>query len=704
MDLHRRRRMACRVLRLLADLHIDRCAGECLNTLPIPWKPNQEAYQLRYVFGYAMEGSDLPCYIVWPTRTAEQFLWCIDAWKGDWVRLDKCGYMAPMGIEHFFDAFCLDPQRPWRTAACHALGIPSWHVSEDTHLKTIHANKFSLTPRRIPVERKTAAKQEIDQEMVAREESKSDAVSDAESGWSGVSDNSSTDSGCTDVEASSVASDLDRFDTAYDAFRDLANGLYHIDLRRYSRGVASEDAAGVLLVDGYEKLQELVHLPRTWPLGRLTIPLEGLIKQIDRLLEGYCFQILATNQHSEAHNAKVLQTATHLTWILAEYLADTIAWLMRSILGHDSKILCDKDTQQLLTPKFWVLPLYRELLNSARRIRPSPSSERARGCTGLVKVICKENKEQKGKRKYHAGTPHPNDRGGFTQWFGSCSLITTLYVWFPACWAPMVAERLFSWSPPPKGCSYSQHGRSDSGPPHKYSGAHPWHRNSQSAAGSSGAREAMEESDSTEVQYKIRQWSLPGAAIVPVLNVTSRVSWLELDDKALLDSYGVLQEGILCDVFSQKCSAAWQGARGERLTVGIMLPGPQEADDWLNFMLSQKNLWPTFTTRGTLNEEISAQKSGKGCRPFICGWMSSYGGGCYLTECTSQHLLGNPKQNSMPCSLTKLLDATEKTLMKRRSTVEPESKRSEHGGRAVEIGWKAIEPMVNRLSLISRSC
>ena len=39
------------------------------------------------------------------------------------------------------------------------------------------------------------------------------------------------------------------------------------------------------------------------------------------------------------------------------------------------------------------------------------------------------------------------------------------------------------------------------------------------------------------------------------LNVSSRVFWLELDDKALLDSYTVLQEGILCDVFSQKCSA-----------------------------------------------------------------------------------------------------------------------------------------------------
>ena len=62
-----------------------------------------------------------------------------------------------------------------------------------------------------------------------------------------MSDNSSTDSECTDVEASSLASDQDRFDTAYDAFRDLANDLYDIDLRRYPRGVTSEDAAGVPL-------------------------------------------------------------------------------------------------------------------------------------------------------------------------------------------------------------------------------------------------------------------------------------------------------------------------------------------------------------------------------------------------------------------------------------------------------------------------
>ena len=37
--------------------------------------------------------------------------------------------------------------------------------------------------------------------------------------------------------------------------RDLVNDLYYIDLRRYSRGITSQDAAGVLLQDGQEKLQ-----------------------------------------------------------------------------------------------------------------------------------------------------------------------------------------------------------------------------------------------------------------------------------------------------------------------------------------------------------------------------------------------------------------------------------------------------------------
>ena len=366
VDLKRRRRLATWVSKQLSTVKVDECAAQCWNTLPIPWKQDQDTYQLRYVFGYAMDGVDLPCYILWPIRTEDHSFWCLDAWKGDWVQLDKCGFIAPVGIEHFFDAFCFDPQRPWRTAASQALGIPTCHIAEDTHINQSEGSKFTLTPRRIPAERWTIAEKSGAEVMDAGEES----GSGDDSGWSGVSDNSSTDSEGTILEASSVASDQDRFDAAYEAFRDLSEGLYDIDTRQCARGVTSDDAPGVKLSDGQAKLRKLVHLPRNWPLARLTIPLGGLSKQVDRVLEGYCFQILATNRDPDARNGKIIQTATHLTLILAEYLADTIAWLMRSILDHASKILFDTDTEPLLTPGFWILPLYRELLNSASRNRP----------------------------------------------------------------------------------------------------------------------------------------------------------------------------------------------------------------------------------------------------------------------------------------------------------------------------------------------
>ena len=167
----------------------------------------------------------------------------------------------------------------------------------------------------------------------------------------------------------------------------------------------------------------------------------------------------------------------------------------------------------------------------------------------------------------------------------------------------MVAELLFEKSSNSDARSHNVlHGQPARGLSHNPAREHAWHQPAHEAAGPSGT---LTEAGHHDVMYKIRKWSLPGVEVMPVLNVSSRVTWLELDDKALLDSYEVLQEGILCDVFSQKCSAAWQGAPGQRLTDSIMLPGRQTADDWLDYMLSQRNLWPTFTTKGAAVEMIT---------------------------------------------------------------------------------------------------
>ena len=169
--------------------------------------------------------------------------------------------------------------------------------------------------------------------------------------------------------------------------------------------------------------------------------------------------------------------------------------------------------------------------------------------------------------------------------------------------------------------SYAQEGRPVSGPPHTTPQASSWHQHS---LGATGSNEPMEDNDSTEVKYKIRQWSLPGATVVPVLNVSSRVFWLELDDKALLDSYGVLQEGILCDVFSQKCSAAWQGARGERLTVSVQAAKMR--------MTGSTSCYPRRTCGlpsqrgvqlGRNSQHRYSVRNGEGCRLITCGWWST---------------------------------------------------------------------------------
>eukprot|EP00434_Breviolum_minutum_P029069 symbB.v1.2.025714.t1/scaffold2509.1/size77380/1 len=335
------------VLKLLSDIQVDRCADECWNTHPIPWKRNQEAYQLRYVFGYAMDGSDLPCYILWPTRTVEQSFWCIDArmhfkvgnyrdgsWesnirmltgtiKVDWIQLPVELYLAALptlkrGV--IAGVFRQKGAAPWGITRAEKLQL-SVFLPNDLSLEDWYAGvyglptvwpeasmlgadnlrkvagydfhllrkKYDVRSMRIPVERKTSAdKRGVDQDMVAKEES----GSDAESGWSGVSDNSSTDSECTILEASSVASDQDRFDTAYayEAFRDLPNGLYNIDLTRYynidltrySRGVTSEDAAGVQLLDGQEKLQGGDLIPIASRIIGLVRPPSGCCNSSDK--------------------------------------------------------------------------------------------------------------------------------------------------------------------------------------------------------------------------------------------------------------------------------------------------------------------------------------------------------------------------------------------------------------------------------------
>ena len=102
---------------------------------------------------------------------------------------------------------------------------------------------------------------------------------------------------------------------------------------------------------------------------------------------------------------------------------------------------------------------------------------------------------------------------------------------------------------------------------------------------------------SREMTYKIQKWNVKSPEVHPILVANARVDWMALQDSELTQQFEILREGILRDVFSQRASSAWQGMQPQRLTVSLLLPGGGTADQWLDFLQSQRQFWPTMTTR-----------------------------------------------------------------------------------------------------------
>ena len=98
----------------------------------------------------------------------------------------------------------------------------------------------------------------------------------------------------------------------------------------------------------------------------------------------------------------------------------------------------------------------------------------------------------------------------------------------------------------------------------------------------------------------------------------------------------------------------------------------------------------------------SLVESGAGYRPSICGWRSSCGGECWLTECTPGLPLGSPKKNLMPCCLTGLPRETTRIRMKKNLIGVLQSKKSKHGGNNAKSGWHTSKDKLSHWSSTSR--
>ena len=507
------------------------------------------------------------------------WMYLIDQKTGDFFDPAKATLIASLGMEHFFDAFALEHKRDIRVDAAIALELDSEDILPNLVVKQDVAQQFKLTPVPVPVDPPAKRAKKMKEEVSLNDTTGAtgDAKMERESSPESCSDSSDSNSDFSSDDGSSDVSDLDKFEEAYEEFGKLTEGVDPKVLERHMSGHTSDDVAGLPLAGGLTTLQSLANVPKTWPLARLTIPLSGFSKHLERLLEGYCLEVFATNADPDEQLGSIKAFAKDLVLVLAFHLAERIATLLRQVLDHPTKVLYDPENEVLFLPQFWLFLIYRELLNTASRNRPSKDSEVRRAASGLVTVLCTVNDGMSGGKGPKRG--QPLKQGGalarFNEWFGSMSLMNTLYVWFPASWGPSVVEAISKRN-------------------QKWLQQHPVHRDPAMF----NPLEVENGPASREMRYKIQKWNVRSKVVHPILVANARVDWMSLDDSDITQQFGILREGILRDVFSQRASSAWQGMQPQRLTVSLLLPGMNsKAHEWLDFLQGQRQFWPTMTTR-----------------------------------------------------------------------------------------------------------
>ena len=75
----------------------------------------------RFAYGYALDGSECPSYLVWPQRDGQSYT-LLDTSTADTLVLDH-NFFRPLGMQHFYDSFALVSQICVRREALNLFGL-----------------------------------------------------------------------------------------------------------------------------------------------------------------------------------------------------------------------------------------------------------------------------------------------------------------------------------------------------------------------------------------------------------------------------------------------------------------------------------------------------------------------------------------------------------------------------------------------------
>ena len=83
------------------------------------------------MYGYSLDGSDFPCYLLWPKRTPTGSLCLLESQTQWYVDIEHAGFLHPLGLRHFYDRFSLRAEVSIRLPALEAFQLQEEEVSPD---------------------------------------------------------------------------------------------------------------------------------------------------------------------------------------------------------------------------------------------------------------------------------------------------------------------------------------------------------------------------------------------------------------------------------------------------------------------------------------------------------------------------------------------------------------------------------------------
>ena len=288
--------------------------------------------------GYSLDGSDFPCYFLWPVRTAEGSFWLLESQTRQYVDLEQAGFLKPLGLRHFYDAFSLRAEVSIRTAAIAAFQFQPEEVSSDLNISEAAAIARGWAEHQEqPVDQLApeAGRRNVPDDVISVSDGEVESASSHGDDSSNASyDYASYSEGSSDSEppVSEVSDQYSMLEQAYHTVKNV--------LRVTNDGE---------LVGGELSLNVLESLPPHWPLAKLTLPLKFGVQRLDRLVAGYLMELRATRFNVYQCRKEISSFAKVLTVRVAMYLAKLIASLLRPVLYHPLMDLTEEDTLALLS-------------------------------------------------------------------------------------------------------------------------------------------------------------------------------------------------------------------------------------------------------------------------------------------------------------------------------------------------------------------